>query len=359
MSKTPQKWPPTISMDAAGLYEPIKKLAELALRFSKVDRATRLLDGSPESDTDHTVMLAWVAPALAARCADDLDVGLVCQFAVVHDAPEVFAGDTPTLRITAEQRAVKAERERLATRAWALMFATSLPWLPEMIYRYEGREEREARFVWALDKVIVKIANLAAGCYDITAQRVTAEEFVTMRTEQRSKLEEQAGEFDGLLRLYDRLCAEVEARLRELALPLGALDNMAAAAVTFEESGHVAIVHEPGACDDRHGSGSCMFCDGGLFGCQKCDSFEGATTTHCPGVRMTAEQHDAVYAGDLDYRRRPDGVGEWLPVGSPHTPNRGWQLPYKPLPGEGLTLDEAMERIKTDYAGALKELKAL
>ncbi|QIG58193.1 hypothetical protein SEA_SKOG_41 [Gordonia phage Skog] len=50
--------------------------------------------------------------------------------------------------------------------------------------------------------------------------------------------------------------------------------------------------------DGRH----CMFCDGGLFACEICGSFEGATTTQCPKVPMTSEQRDEVYAGRLDYR---------------------------------------------------------
>lgn len=57
----------------------------------------------------------------------------------------------------------------------------------------------------------------------------------------------------------------------------------------------------------------CMFCDGGLFKCDTCNSFEGATTTDCPGVKMCQDQIDAVYAGTLDYRN-----GAWIaaPSGS-------------------------------------------
>jgi hypothetical protein len=66
--------------------------------------------------------------------------------------------------------------------------------------------------------------------------------------------------------------------------------------------GHVAYV-----CPGRHSHSSCMWCDGGLFYCQHCHSFEGATTTHCSGELMTADQADAVYAGRLDYQD-----GRWI-----------------------------------------------
>lgn len=345
MTKAEAKWPPTTTMDAAGLYWPIKKLAELALRFAKVDRATRLLDGSAESDTDHTVMLGWIAPALAARCSDSLDVGLVAQFALVHDAPEVLAGDVPTLAIGQKQRVVKKTRERRAMESLAVMFGATLPWFPEMILRYEQRIEPEARFVWALDKLVVKITNLFAGCHDITAQGVGADGWRDMVAGQRPEIEKYASDFPGLLGLYDRLCAEVEARLMELALPQGVPDNEAASAVTFEESGHVAIDHSPKTCTDYAEGRACMFCDGGLFACARCGSFEGATTTHCPGRKMTADQHDAVYAGTLDFRRKADGSGWWVAVGSPHTPNKGWESAAVLAAIDEFPIDDVIEHV--------------
>jgi putative hydrolases of HD superfamily len=313
------------SMDVAGLYNPINDLARLAMDFGKINRfAVRHADRqTPESDSDHTVMLAWVAPALAARCCPDLDVGLVCQFAVVHDAVEVLAGDTQTLRITSEERKAKAEREALAARQLDSGFGgTVLPWFPDMIYRYEAQEDPEARFVKAMDKLVVKMVHLIDGCSGIRGEGVTAIEFGEMVETQRASLASYASDFPGLLGLYNRLVAEVEANLRELEMPAGVERNAEALKVTMEQSGHVAHV-----CDRDHDGPGCMFCDGGLFACDRCNSLEGATTTRCPGRKMTAEEHDAVYDGRLDFRRKPDGSGWWVCVGSPHTPNRGWRLP--------------------------------
>lgn len=94
------------------------------------------------------------------------------------------------------------------------------------------------------------------------------------------------------------------------------MSNVDSLKVTKRQSGHVDY-----ECERDHEDGTCMFCDGGLFACSRCGSFEGATTTHCPGVKMTADQHDAVYAGKLDFRS-----GQWVEAGSWHTPNRGWDL---------------------------------
>lgn len=87
----------------ADLAEAVIDLGRLALAFGRIDRtACYHPEGDMrESDTDHTVMLGWIAPALAAGLYPGvLDPGLVASYALVHDAVEVFAGDTPTLRIT-------------------------------------------------------------------------------------------------------------------------------------------------------------------------------------------------------------------------------------------------------------------
>lgn len=64
----------------------IEELASLVLDFGKVDRITAHQDGVfPESDTDHTVMLGVIGVSLAKRLYNDLDLGLIAQFALVHD----------------------------------------------------------------------------------------------------------------------------------------------------------------------------------------------------------------------------------------------------------------------------------
>lgn len=69
--------------------------------------------------------------------------------------------------------------------------------------------------------------------------------------------------------------------------------------MSFEPGGHVEYV-----CTIEHEDGgvSCMFCEGGLGACIVCDAFEGAWPDECPGEKMTYEQIDEVYAGQLNYR---------------------------------------------------------
>lgn len=82
---------------------------------------------------------------------------------------------------------------------------------------------------------------------------------------------------------------------------------------TFETTpdGHVLLVHARGECPNRDNPEyprDCMFCDGGLSACTVCHAFEGAWPDECPGAPMTADQVDAVYDGQLNFRD-----GQWRP----------------------------------------------
>ena len=139
----------------------IISLGRLCLQLGRVNRATYHEDGKrPETDTDHTVMLGIVACSVAQVVAPHLDLGLVSQFAQVHDFVEVYAGDTVTLGGHAAED--KAARERAALERIRADFG-ALPWLPQMIERYESLADPEARFVKVLDKVMPGITHLLNG----------------------------------------------------------------------------------------------------------------------------------------------------------------------------------------------------
>jgi len=137
----------------------ITKLASLILDFGKVDRITSHQDGIyPESDTDHTVMLGILGVALASRLYKDLDLGLVAQFALVHDLVEVHAGDTPTLvGVDHVFLKEKEKREKIAFNKIKKEFNGHFDWIHKTIEKYEKLDTKEARFIKVLDKILPKI----------------------------------------------------------------------------------------------------------------------------------------------------------------------------------------------------------
>jgi 5'-deoxynucleotidase YfbR-like HD superfamily hydrolase len=199
------------------LTDALIDLGRLALAFGRIDRtACYHPDGvMKESDSDHTVMLGWVAPALAARCFPQLDIGLVAQFALVHDMPEVYAGDTPTLRIDNAGRAAKAEREHQAVRRLMAEFGNHLPWVPSTVLLYEEQREPEARFVRGLDKCLPKIVHLLDGATGLREQGMGSAELAEVFERQREDMEGYVGEFADLMALREDLVGRVVALVAE------------------------------------------------------------------------------------------------------------------------------------------------
>jgi 5'-deoxynucleotidase YfbR-like HD superfamily hydrolase len=199
--------------DQEALADAVSELAGLALDFAATNRTCVYLKDqvTPESDADHTVMLAWVAGALAALLyPGDLDPYAVTTHAVWHDAVEVFAGDTPTLRITDEGRAAKAAREADAELEWRRRFRRSLPWAAWRVTAYEAQGSREARFVKAVDKMMPRLVHMFDRCAGLREVGMTVAELARSLPETTTRITGQ-GEFPELeavaVILADRLMA--------------------------------------------------------------------------------------------------------------------------------------------------------
>lgn len=190
------------------------ELAELAMAFGRIDRTCVVHPtGMPESDTDHTVMLAWIAPPLAEMINlragyERYPVGKVTQFAVVHDAVEVHAGDTPTIRISAAELEDKAAREAQAAEKLVGQFRKSLPWFARQIREYESQIHPCAKFVRAVDKIMPKLVHVLNAATDLVRAGMTYDDFVALYTRQRKQIEDWCPEAL-LLQVYDELCGEV------------------------------------------------------------------------------------------------------------------------------------------------------
>lgn len=192
-------------------------LGRLSLDFGRVDRITYHQDGlTPESDTDHTVMLGLIACAVADQHFPDLNVGLIAQYALVHDLVEVYAGDTPTLRMpSADAKAEKQAREHAAYQRIQKEFVKILPWLPILIGGYEAKATPEARLVKALDKLLPKITHILNGAVTIHKQGMSRSELAERYETQVGELQAYAADFPELFEIRAVLVDRVLALLAE------------------------------------------------------------------------------------------------------------------------------------------------
>jgi putative hydrolase of HD superfamily len=126
---------------------------KLLLEFRAIERKVHIPPGLDvfENDVEHSYSLAMMAWFLAGYFPK-LDVGKAIQLALAHDLVEVHAGDTFSY---AEEHilAGKEEREAAALKKLAAEWR-DFPCLIKNIEDYKARKSPEAKFVYALDKLI-------------------------------------------------------------------------------------------------------------------------------------------------------------------------------------------------------------
>lgn len=153
-------------MEEKDYIKKIFDLAKLSLTFAKVNRVTHHEDGiRNESDTDHTFMLSLISCSLADTFyKETLDIGIVSQFALIHDLVEVYAGNTNSFVNTSEEsKKEKVVREKKSFEKIKDEFSLEFSYIHEMIERYEAQDTKEARFVKLVDKILPETTHVLSN----------------------------------------------------------------------------------------------------------------------------------------------------------------------------------------------------
>jgi putative hydrolase of HD superfamily len=118
-------------------------------------------DARKENNSEHMYQLALAAWFLIEKDSLKLDKHRAVGLALVHDIVEVYTGDIPTYAAE-HSHPSKAINERLAAarlkNEWPKFKS-----LHELVNEYEKRESPEAKFVYALDKLIPVMNNYIYG----------------------------------------------------------------------------------------------------------------------------------------------------------------------------------------------------
>lgn len=147
------------NQSARKAHDHLLTLGELTVKFADVHRITIYPDGHFENDAEHSFHLALSAVEVAANYHPELDIGLVSQFSIVHDLPEVYAGDVPSFNIT---RANKLKKQQAEKRATETLLKELPPHTAQLLKRYEEQKEPEARFVRLVDKLLPAVIHAVA-----------------------------------------------------------------------------------------------------------------------------------------------------------------------------------------------------
>jgi putative hydrolase of HD superfamily len=134
---------------------------KLALSFRAVERRT-FIPGTDthENDVDHSYHLAMMAWFLAPYFPH-LNRDKVIRLGLVHDLVEVHAGDTFPY---GDPALVASKKEREA----AALVQLKKDWpdfteFTDELEQYEERDSEEAKFVYALDKILPALINYLDG----------------------------------------------------------------------------------------------------------------------------------------------------------------------------------------------------
>lgn len=162
--------------------EKLLSFSRLLNSFARIER-TPPMPGTDryENDMEHSYHLALMAWYLIDSQKLDLDLDLVLKYALVHDLVEIYAGDTYIYSTDKEYVASKKEREHEA----ALRFANEFPeftGLYPAVEEYEKRENRESRFVYALDKLLPCILIREGGGKEWKKRKVTLDTILEHKT---------------------------------------------------------------------------------------------------------------------------------------------------------------------------------
>ncbi len=164
-----------------------------------------------ELDGEHVFQLVIFAWFIRDRFLPHLNLLKVLLYAIVHDLPETYGGDTPAFQDKSGKHKSKAtakdkkEREAEAIKRIEAEWDADFPEMLNYLHAYEKLEDEESRFVYALDKFLAEL-----NVYEDDGR--TDKILCLTRDEIEEYKRPRIAEHDFLYELYDDFCKFVRLR---------------------------------------------------------------------------------------------------------------------------------------------------
>lgn len=186
----PRRFPETAS--TAADVNKLLEFTEFTHRIREVKRAIILDDESHENDMEHSYQMALVAWFIIENDRLALDTNKAVGMAMVHDIVEAYNGDISAFADPEKVKAHKAAEKESAKRLkkdWPTFTS-----LHALIEEYEERESPEAKFVYALDKLVPTFNNYLYGGKAWRAQDLSLADITRFKTG-KIDIDETVGEY--------------------------------------------------------------------------------------------------------------------------------------------------------------------
>jgi 5'-deoxynucleotidase YfbR-like HD superfamily hydrolase len=150
-----------------------------------------------ENVGEHSFSIGLLACALAPKVAPYLNIGLVAQYAIVHDVAEVYTGDVTVW----EPDEVLSSKPQNAAQAAGRIHEQfpHFSWISKTHLDYLAQDTPEKKFVYAVDKLYPHVMILHGNFHPV---RPSWEAYLRTEVIARSKV----ATFPELLPLFDDLC---------------------------------------------------------------------------------------------------------------------------------------------------------
>jgi len=179
----------------------IINFVRLLNKFREVERVIHANGGDRfENDAEHSYQLSMLAWYIISSNNLDLDIDLVLKYSLAHDLVEVYAGDTYIYSKDKEVLESKNQREKESLKQIEQEF-TEFSELFEIIKQYEKREDKESKFVYALDKIEPVLHLYTTGGKTWREKKVTIEMLEENKKEKIAVSPELVKCFDDLIKL--------------------------------------------------------------------------------------------------------------------------------------------------------------
>ncbi len=135
----------------------LQKLLEFTSFLNKFQKVKRSLyvtgEDRAENDSEHSYQLAMTAWYVINSKGLNYDLDKIFKYALAHDLVEVYAGDTYCHTEDENLKESKEQREMESFERVSIEF-NEFPELLKCIHDYEKKSDKEALFIYALDKIL-------------------------------------------------------------------------------------------------------------------------------------------------------------------------------------------------------------
>lgn len=150
-------------------------------KFKHIEREVYYKNGRKESDAEHVWHLLMMLILFEKELPADLDFKKMIKLALIHDLPEIYAGDTFFFDPN-KNAGVKHDKEVIALEKLTEILPDDLKKeFRELFDEYEKGESKEVKFVASFDKIQPLIQNFCGEGKGWKINRITGEKVDSMK----------------------------------------------------------------------------------------------------------------------------------------------------------------------------------